>query len=309
MIPLYLAFVTSKPFPEADCAGIHLSSNADITAMTFDQISISRFSVITRISPKALRYYDRKGLLVPAAKDRLTGYRYYSSDQLDLGVKIKTLTLLEFDIDTIASYLQAEKRGDKARMNSILEMQKMLISQEISRMERIKELLQEGTEVLMKMVLISPVIKEVPALRVLAKREQGSIAETIHKLTEEIMATIRSPENQKHRAKVAGPFMVMYHGDEFDLEDADIEVAIPITGPIELNDSGVLAKRLPACRVLSAVHKGSHELLHITYKEMFNCLAQRGLEFQSPARELFLNSPHETQQEELLTEIQLPVKQ
>lgn len=277
--------------------------------MTFDQISISRFSIITRISPKALRYYDRKGLLVPAAKDRLTGYRYYTSDQLDLGVKIKTLTLLEFDIDTIASYQEAEKRGDKATMKSLLKRQMMLISREISRMERIKELLKEGPEELMKMALISPVIKQVPALRVLARREQGSIAETIHKLTEELAAIVCSPENRKNKTKVAGPFMVIYHGDEFDRDDADIEVAIPITGPIELKDSGVMAKRLPACRVLSGVHKGSHELLHITYKEMFHCLAQRGLEFQSPARELFLNNPHETPQEELLTEIQLPVKQ
>jgi hypothetical protein len=34
-----------------------------IGATTVDQIPISRFSIITRISPKALRYYDRVGLL------------------------------------------------------------------------------------------------------------------------------------------------------------------------------------------------------------------------------------------------------
>lgn len=45
--------------------------------MTADQIPISRFSMITRITEKALCYYDLKGLLVPESKDPFTGYRYY----------------------------------------------------------------------------------------------------------------------------------------------------------------------------------------------------------------------------------------
>ncbi len=64
--------------------------------MTIDQIPISRFSIITRITPKALRYYDQKGLLVPEAKDPITGYRYYIADQLERGVRIKTLCNLGF---------------------------------------------------------------------------------------------------------------------------------------------------------------------------------------------------------------------
>jgi DNA-binding transcriptional MerR regulator len=58
--------------------------------MTVDQIPITRFSIITRITPKALRYCDQLGLLVPAAKDTLTGYRYYTADQLERGVRVKT---------------------------------------------------------------------------------------------------------------------------------------------------------------------------------------------------------------------------
>ncbi|MGA9097525.1 MAG: MerR family transcriptional regulator [Methanotrichaceae archaeon] len=67
--------------------------------MTLDQIPISRFSIITRISPKALRYYDQKGLLVPAAKDPFTGYRYYTADQLERGLRIKTLCNLGFTLE------------------------------------------------------------------------------------------------------------------------------------------------------------------------------------------------------------------
>ncbi len=51
--------------------------------MTIDQIPIGRFSVITRLSQKALRYYDSKKVLVPEAKDGITGYRYYTGNQID----------------------------------------------------------------------------------------------------------------------------------------------------------------------------------------------------------------------------------
>ena len=62
--------------------------------MPTDQIPIGRFGTITRLSQKALRYYDQKRILVPEAKDPFTGYRYYTGDQIQLGIKIKYLTNL-----------------------------------------------------------------------------------------------------------------------------------------------------------------------------------------------------------------------
>jgi DNA-binding transcriptional MerR regulator len=43
---------------------------------------IGDFSRLARVSVKALRHYDRLGLLEPARTDPLNGYRYYSSEQL-----------------------------------------------------------------------------------------------------------------------------------------------------------------------------------------------------------------------------------
>ena len=55
--------------------------------MTVDQIPIGRLSTITRLTQKALRYYDSKGLLVPKAKDPFIGYRYYTGDQIQCGAR------------------------------------------------------------------------------------------------------------------------------------------------------------------------------------------------------------------------------
>ena len=46
--------------------------------MPSDRITIGRFSSLTHLSQKALRYYDHKGILVPEIRDRFTGYRYYT---------------------------------------------------------------------------------------------------------------------------------------------------------------------------------------------------------------------------------------
>jgi DNA-binding transcriptional MerR regulator len=48
---------------------------------TMQLMPIGRFSRLTGVGVKALRHYDEVGLLVPAAVDDETGYRFYSVDR------------------------------------------------------------------------------------------------------------------------------------------------------------------------------------------------------------------------------------
>ncbi|MBA2577646.1 MAG: MerR family DNA-binding transcriptional regulator [Euzebyaceae bacterium] len=45
------------------------------------RLTIGQFSAVVRLSPKALRLYDRLGLLEPERVDRFTCYRYYALKQ------------------------------------------------------------------------------------------------------------------------------------------------------------------------------------------------------------------------------------
>ncbi len=275
--------------------------------MTVDQIPISRFSIITRISPKALRYYDRLGMLVPAARDSLTGYRYYTADQLERGVRIKTLCTLGFGLEEIASFLDAESRGNGAVVGALMAEKLSKTRKEIARLQWIEELLTNKNVELIKMALSEPVTKDVPALRVVSKRDRGSYGETIGRLIGELCDVVIRPENQRNLVKVSGPVMAIYHDQECKENDADIEVALPITGRIEV-DAGMEVKNLPAIRVLAVVHKGSYETLHVTYKELFDYMMKNGMEFSAPSRELYLNDPCKTPTDELMTEIQVLIK-
>jgi len=275
--------------------------------MTVDQIPITRFSIITRITPKALRYYDQLGLLVPAAKDTLTGYRYYTTDQLERGVRVKTLCSLGISLEEIASYLEAEAKGDRDVLQALREKHLIRTRGEIARLQRIEALLKQSDKELIKMALSEPVIKDVPALRVVSKRDKGSYGETIGRLIGELCEMLFRPVNQKNLVKVSGPCMAIYHDQEYKENDADIEVAIPITGRIEV-DEGMEVKNLPPARVLAVVHKGSYDTLILTYKDIYEYMIKNGMEFNGPGRELYLSDPCKTAPEELLTEMQLPYK-
>jgi len=44
-------------------------------------VPIGRFAKLAGLTVPQLRHYDRRGLLPPAARDRRSGYRYYSAAQ------------------------------------------------------------------------------------------------------------------------------------------------------------------------------------------------------------------------------------
>jgi DNA-binding transcriptional MerR regulator len=48
-----------------------------------EEISIGEFARRSRLSLKALRLYDERGVLVPSRVDQASGYRYYDTAQLD----------------------------------------------------------------------------------------------------------------------------------------------------------------------------------------------------------------------------------
>ena len=78
---------------------------------------IGRFARLTGLSVKALRHYDELGLLRPAAVDAGTGYRSYSTGQVERAETIRLLRRLELPLDDIASILATD---DPSELRSVL---------------------------------------------------------------------------------------------------------------------------------------------------------------------------------------------
>jgi len=270
---------------------------------------------MTRLSQKALRLYDRKGLLVPEAKDPFTGYRYYTVSQLEQGMKIKTLGFLGFSLEEISLFLDAENKGDFEYIGAGFRKKLEQTRLEIGQLQRIEGILQGACKhdgkvmELFKMSISEPVIKEIPELRVISKREKGAFKAIIGKLISEICACIESPENKRNRVKVTGPVMFLYHDEEYKETGADIEIALPVSGRVSVEDPKMEIKTLPAIKAVSVVYRGPYPGVEAGYNRIFSYARENRLETLGPSRELYFNDPAEVPEEELMTEVQIPVRE
>lgn len=71
-------------------------------------MTIGEFAARSRLSPKALRLYDRLGLLVPAGTDPVNGYRFYSDDQVEQARMVGLLRRLGMPLGAITEVLDAD---------------------------------------------------------------------------------------------------------------------------------------------------------------------------------------------------------
>lgn len=68
-------------------------------------LSIGPFADAALLSPKALRLYEKRGLLVPDAVDPHSGYRFYRSEQASTGRLISLLRTAGMSLDAIQEVL------------------------------------------------------------------------------------------------------------------------------------------------------------------------------------------------------------
>ena len=281
--------------------------------MLGDQITIGKFSYLTYLSQRALRLYDRKGILVPGVRDRITGYRYYTLNQIETALKIKTLCNLGFGLSDIAVILAAHDAGDHEAVRQCISRRHRETVAEIERLEKITDLLMENREFseLFKMNVSTPVIKEVPAMRILSGRRTGTYEEVCSGVPEALFAIIFNPVNQKGGVTVTGPCLSLCYDNEYREEDADIEMAVPIQGQVVIDDPAYSTRTLPAMKVISVVYKGpyEHDGFSVAFENAFKFAAENGFETCGPDRQLYLNDPDTTPAGELLTEIQIPLKE
>ena len=118
---------------------------------TAQLMAIGRFSRLTGVGVKALRHYDEVGLLVPAAVDDETGYRFYSADQVDRAEAIRLLRRLDMPLEEIGSALAAEDPA--ALRDALVSHQRQMAGREAelrASMARLQRLI-DGRETIMGM--------------------------------------------------------------------------------------------------------------------------------------------------------------
>ncbi|MFF4900909.1 MerR family transcriptional regulator [Streptomyces sp. NPDC001068] len=74
-------------------------------------LTIGAFAARSRLSAKALRRYDRLGLLAPAYVDGATGYRYYQAGQVERARLVALLRRLDMPLARVAEVVEAAVGG------------------------------------------------------------------------------------------------------------------------------------------------------------------------------------------------------
>jgi DNA-binding transcriptional MerR regulator len=82
-----------------------------------DLMSIGEFAKRSQLSPKALRLYDKLGLLQPARVDGDSGYRFYEGAQLEQARLVAALRQLQVPLAEIKAILGLEPQAAAERIN------------------------------------------------------------------------------------------------------------------------------------------------------------------------------------------------
>lgn len=106
---------------------------------------IGDFSRLTQVTVKALRHYDRLGLLKPDRIDPASGYRYYTGAQVPRLNRIRVLKDLGFSLEQIGHLLDADLSPAQLRGMLLAKQQEVRdqVATEQQRLERIEAHLRQ----------------------------------------------------------------------------------------------------------------------------------------------------------------------
>ncbi len=269
-------------------------------------IKIGDFARLSQVSVVTLRYYDETDLLKPVKVDPLTGYRFYSADQLPRLNRILALKDLGFSLDQIRLMLAEGLTLEQLR--GMLTAQRGEVQQRLrdeqQRLVRIEARLRQ-IELEDKMPNYDVVIKMVPAMLVAARRV---IIPTNDQVPEYLQPAYKEVYDYLRRQGVRddGLCMALWHSpaDVYANEDAEAMVVVDRLLP---GTETVKVYELPSTLVAAVVHHGDFEEFTQGHAALLEWIDANGYRLAGPYRELYIK--HDKRNlSDTITEIQHPVE-
>lgn len=103
-------------------------------------VAVGRAAALTQLSAKAIRLYERKGLL-PEADRTDSGYRLFTADDLAVLHFIRRAKTLDLSLDEIKDILDLQRCGEKPcqRVTAMLDAHLAEIDQKLSDLRRLRQ--------------------------------------------------------------------------------------------------------------------------------------------------------------------------
>lgn len=270
-------------------------------------IPIGQFSLLVRLTVRALRLYDREQLLPPAWVDPQTGYRYYTVAQARQAGTIRTLRGTDLPLDEVRIAL-----ADPLRVPALLDVHAERLRGRIDEAERalaLLRVLQKGAAQ-MKSLDLPIEIRDVEPVRgacLETKTAQEKIPETLGALFPQIAGVLRGAGLR------GGNDFAVYPDDDFNPVDMTVVVGVSLDDPVPANALGVTARSYGGGRSVVATLRGPYDADGVSrmskaWDETWAWVAEHGHERRAPAYEKYVVGFAESNNPaEFLTEIVVPI--
>ena len=272
---------------------------------------IGEFSKIAQTAVSQLRYYDQIGLFEPEYTDDFTGYRYYRATQLPDLNRILAMKDLGLTLKQIKRLVAEEVSAEEIR--GMLRLKKAQVEQEIQEKvtrlhhieARIRQVEQQGE--------LSPndiVIKGFPAQSIYGTRVV--CPHPRHGAAYRMEMTRLVHHHISH--KKLGHFIAVVHEEGFTFNNVNVEMGFllnkTVNKSLQLSSGQKLTVRTlpPVETVACVVRVGGPEKGYESYGNIGRWLEANDYQMAGPIRELFIVQAPPERMEELVCELQVPVR-
>lgn len=268
---------------------------------------IGDFSRLSNTSIRMLRYYDEIDLLKPILIDPITGYRYYSAQQLDVVNQVSKLKELGFSLSSIReimggrSDLDFLKKYLGVRLDELNEESKR-VKRQISLLGNISDFLNNGEH----FMRYSVSLKTFPQKDVIALRRTVSSQNDVGLLWVELDEEMK---RQKCKLSEECLSLAIYYDNEYKETDIDVEIQTTVR---EIGEDNHLVRFVsaPERKVVSVTFRGNYDQRPIAIRAIADWLESSEYKMDGPMISIFHVTPYETPDEnEWITEICYAVKQ
>ncbi|MEU6561714.1 MerR family transcriptional regulator [Nocardia nova] len=256
-------------------------------------VSIGEFSRLTCLSVKTLRYYHEIELLEPVAVDAGSGYRRYSTDQVERAHLIRRLRDLDMPMPQVRAVLTAP---DRAARDAALR-------EHLARME--SELMRTRDVVASLRSLLSPsapievtyrAAPECTAVAVAATVARDEIGEFCGREFGRLYVLLAAAG-----IAPAGAGAATYSPEFFENDRGEVVIFVPVPATTAAADIAAFTdhadigiRRFAPRRFAVAVHAGLFTDFDRTYGALGSHVAEHDVALQEPIREIYVVGPQDT---------------
>ncbi|MFF7313472.1 MerR family transcriptional regulator [Streptomyces sp. NPDC008137] len=271
-----------------------MTEDAVVDVPDRELLTIGSFAARARLSAKALRLYDRLGLLAPAHVDEATGYRYYRAGQVERARLVAMLRQLDMPLARIAEVVAAD---DGPTAAALLGTYWADVEARVAGQRTLAEYLRG------RLSGRSSEMYEKFAVETVDVPGQVVITETRHVLAGELPAWIGASLGRLESAArecggVTAPPFVVYHSEVSMESDGPAESCVPVADEAAarawVEEHGRAhgakvrvhpAQRLAYTRITKA--QVAHPQIMAAFEAVEEWIAREGLEQAGPCREVY----------------------